>query len=75
MNLTLFYIFLFFRTSSFTLQALYNRIQSSFEKETKPCLLLIDDLSSLLSVGVHVQQVIDFSHYCSSLMCYSPTLV
>ncbi|KAL9961410.1 hypothetical protein ACROYT_G030343 [Oculina patagonica] len=61
------------RDQTFTLQSLYNRIKTSLGNETKPCLLLIDDLTALLSIGVQVQDVINFMHYCSALMCYSPT--
>ncbi|XP_020628482.1 elongator complex protein 6-like [Orbicella faveolata] len=63
------------RGQTFTLQPLCNRIKSSLGKETKPCLLLIDDLTALLSIGIHVQDVINFIHYCSTLMCYSPSMV
>ena len=63
------------RAPTFTLQPLYNRIKSSLGTETKPCLLLIDDLTALLSVGVPLQQVTDFIHYCVTLMCHSPTVV
>lgn len=63
------------RNASFTLQPLYNRIKSTFENEREPCLLVIDDLSCLLSIGIHVQNVIDFAHYCYSLMCCSTTML
>ena len=69
------YLLLFFRNASFTLQPLYKRIKSTFENEREPCLLIIDDLSCLLSIGIHVQNVIDFAHYCYSLMCCSTTMV
>lgn len=63
------------RNHSFTLQPLYNRIKSSFDNEQKPCLLLIDDLTSLLTIGIRVEEIIDFTHYCSTLMCFSPTML
>ena len=63
------------RAPTFTLQPLYNRIKSSLGTETKPCLLLIDDLTALLSVGVPLQQITNFIHYCAALMCHSPTVV
>ncbi|CAH3143685.1 unnamed protein product [Porites evermanni] len=66
---------IFFSNASFTLQPLYNRIKSTFENEKEPCLLVIDDLSCLLSIGIHVQNVIDFAHYCYSLMCCSTTML
>ncbi|KAJ7383717.1 Elongator subunit elp6 [Desmophyllum pertusum] len=65
--------FLNISNHNFTLQPLYNRIKSSLGKETKPCLLLIDDVTALLSIGIHVQEVISFIHYCSVMMCSSPT--
>jgi len=61
------------RNEGFTLQPLYHRIKSSFDDEQKPCLLLIDDLTSLLSIGIPVQEIIDFAHYCCTLMCYPTT--
>ncbi|XP_022789899.1 elongator complex protein 6-like [Stylophora pistillata] len=63
------------RAQTFTLQPLYNRIKSSLGDETKPCLLLIDDLTGLLSIGVHLQQITNFIHYCAVLMCHLPTVV
>ena len=63
------------RAPTFTLQPLYNRIKSSLGTETKPCLLLIDDLTALLSIGVPLQQITNFIHYCAALMCHSPTVV
>lgn len=62
------------RAPTFTLQPLYNRIKSSLGDETKPCLLVIDDLTALLSIGVHLQQITNFIHYCAFLMCHSPTV-
>ena len=69
-----FHIFLF-RNPNFSLQPLYNKIKSFATAEQNSGLLLIDDLSSLISIGVRVQEIIDFSHYCSTLMCFSPTVV
>lgn len=69
------FLICFHRAPTFTLQPLYNRIKSSFGDETKPCLLLIDELTVLLSIGVHVQQIANFIHYCAVLMCHSPTVV
>ena len=70
-----FFVVVCFSNQNFTLQPLYNRIKSSLGKETKPCLLLIDDITALLSIGIHVQEVISFIHYCSVMMCSSPTTV
>lgn len=63
------------RSQTFTLQPLYKRIKSFLGKETKPCLLLIDDLTALLSIGIHVQDIVNFIHYCSTLMCYPPSML
>ncbi|XP_067046764.1 elongator complex protein 6-like isoform X2 [Acropora muricata] len=63
------------RNPNFSLQPLYNKIKSFATAEQNPLLLLIDDLSSLISIGVRVQEIIDFTHYCSTLMCFSPTVV
>lgn len=65
------------RNQTFTLQPLYNRIKSSMIDTVgqSPCLLLIDDLTALISIGVRVQEIADFTHYCSTLMCFSPALV
>lgn len=34
-----------------------------------PPVLLVDDLSVLLSLGVSVGSVLDFSHYCRATVC------
>ncbi|XP_032230187.1 elongator complex protein 6 [Nematostella vectensis] len=59
------------RNGDFTLQQLYKQVQKSFEGVQGPCLLLVDDLSILLSLGVTASKVHDFAHYCMVLMCYS----
>ena len=63
------------RAKSFTLQPLYNRIKAFVEDVDRPCLLLIDDLNALLSLGIPVQDISDFMQYCFSLMCYSSKVV
>lgn len=39
------------------------------EEEWGPLVLLVDDLSVLLSLGVSVGAVLDFSHYCRATIC------
>ncbi|XP_034030248.1 elongator complex protein 6 [Thalassophryne amazonica] len=34
-----------------------------------PPVLLVDDLSVLLSLGVHIGAILDFSHYCKATVC------
>lgn len=35
-----------------------------------PPVLIVDDLSVLLSLGVSVRAVLDFSHYCNANICH-----
>lgn len=38
-------------------------------EEWGPLVLLVDDLSVLLSLGVSAGAVLDFSHYCRATIC------
>ncbi|XP_069066983.1 elongator complex protein 6 [Pleurodeles waltl] len=56
------------------LKHLYNFVRSSLAtssaEETWRCpVLLVDDLSVLLSLGVKAIQVVDFIHYCKTTIC------
>ncbi|XP_031723345.1 elongator complex protein 6 [Anarrhichthys ocellatus] len=69
----------FLRDPSVGLKSLYEFVRSSatsssvgeHEAEEKwgPPVLLVDDLSVLLSLGVSVGAVLDFSHYCRATVC------
>lgn len=70
-----------FRDPTVGLQSLYEFVRSSLssfgcgEKVTDGVeewgspVLLVDDLSVLLSLGVRVGAVLDFSHYCRATVC------
>lgn len=60
------------------LKSLYEFVRSSVSssgsraegaEEWGPPVLLVDDLSVLLSLGVSVGAVLDFSHYCRATVC------
>lgn len=61
------------------LRSLYESIRSSLsgsgdaaaepQSEWGPPVLLVDDLSMLLSLGVNAGAVLDFSHYCRTTVC------
>lgn len=61
------------------LRSLYESIQSSLSSSSDgdvepvrdwgPPVLLVDDLSVLLSLGVTAGAVLDFSHYCRTTVC------
>lgn len=60
------------------LRSLYEFVQSSVvesnggggaEEQWGPPVLLVDDVSVLLSLGVRVGAVLDFSHYCRATVC------
>ncbi|XP_019618100.1 PREDICTED: elongator complex protein 6-like [Branchiostoma belcheri] len=59
-----------------TLRPLYDQVKTLVCSEEGvlegPTLLLVDDLSVLVSLGMSVKDVADFMHYCRVLMC--PTL-
>ncbi|XP_074509105.1 elongator complex protein 6 [Sebastes fasciatus] len=68
----------FFRDPAVGLKSLYEFVRSSLtsssggEEEAEewgPPVLLVDDLSVLLSLGVSVGAVQDFSHYCRATVC------
>lgn len=70
----------FLRDPAAGLKSLYQFVGSSLtsgdvdddddEKEVRgPPVLLVDDLSVLLSLGVSVGHVLDFSHYCRATVC------
>ncbi|XP_038138374.1 elongator complex protein 6 [Cyprinodon tularosa] len=68
----------FLRNPSVGLKSLYEFVYSSVMdsgcmeeggEEWGPPVLLVDDLSVLLSLGVHVGAVLDFSHYCRAAVC------
>ncbi|XP_002737485.1 elongator complex protein 6-like [Saccoglossus kowalevskii] len=63
------------RDSKTTLQPLYemvrNAVCNSDGKVETPVLLLIDDLSILLSLGISLISVYDFMHYCVVMLCGS----
>lgn len=70
-----------FRDPSVGLKSLYEFVRSSVSssggseegadgaEEWGPPVLLVDDLSVLLSLGVDVGAVLDFSHYCRATVC------
>lgn len=58
------------------LKSLYEFVRSTASgsggrgaEEWGPLVLLVDDLSVLLSLGVSVGAVLDFSHYCRATIC------
>uniref|UniRef100_A0A1A8KP65 Elongator complex protein 6 n=1 Tax=Nothobranchius kuhntae TaxID=321403 RepID=A0A1A8KP65_NOTKU len=56
------------------LRSLYEFVQSSVigsgsSEDWGPPVLLVDDLSVLLSLGVSAGAVLDFSHYCRATIC------
>ncbi|XP_042280250.1 elongator complex protein 6 [Thunnus maccoyii] len=65
----------FLRDPAVGLRCLYEFVRSSVsspgggEEEWGPLVLLVDDLSVLLSLGVSVGAVLDFSHYCRATVC------
>ncbi|XP_070822607.1 elongator complex protein 6 [Chaetodon trifascialis] len=71
----------FLRDPSVGLRSLYEFVRSSMcstggggeqadgAEEWGPPVLLVDDLSVLLSLGVSVGAVLDFSHYCRAAVC------
>ncbi|XP_068591791.1 elongator complex protein 6 [Cebidichthys violaceus] len=72
----------FLRDPAVGLKSLYEFVRSSVtgsgvgereadgaEEEWGPPVLLVDDLSVLLSLGVSVGAVLDFSHYCRATVC------
>lgn len=68
-----------FRDPAVGLRSLYESIQSSVSgwadgkaepaADWGPPVLLVDDLSVLLSLGVTAGAVLDFSHYCRTSIC------
>lgn len=68
-----------FRDPAVGLRSLYEFIRSSLsgsydggagpEEAWGPPVLLVDDLSVLLSLGVSMGAVLDFSHYCRATVC------
>ncbi|KAK9514339.1 hypothetical protein VZT92_027812 [Zoarces viviparus] len=70
----------FLRDPAVGLKSLYEFVRSSAtssavgkheeaEEKWGPPVLLVDDLSVLLSLGVSVGAVLDFSHYCRATVC------
>ncbi|KAM7382929.1 hypothetical protein PAMP_002624 [Pampus punctatissimus] len=64
----------FLRDPGVGLRSLYEFVRSSVSssggaEEWGPSVLLVDDLSVLLSLGVKVGAVLDFSHYCRATVC------
>ncbi|XP_054478057.1 elongator complex protein 6 [Anoplopoma fimbria] len=71
----------FLRDPAVGLKSLYEFVRSSAissgggeeeadgAEEWGPAVLLVDDLSVLLSLGVSVESVLDFSHYCRATVC------
>uniref|UniRef100_UPI0037E8C795 elongator complex protein 6 n=1 Tax=Semicossyphus pulcher TaxID=241346 RepID=UPI0037E8C795 len=71
----------FLRDPAVGLKSLYQFVQSSLSssggsekgsdgtEEWGPPVLLVDDLSVLLSLGVSSGAVLDFSHYCRAVVC------
>lgn len=60
-----------FREPKFSLKPLYRKISEEVSKFTnnQPFLLLMDDVSVFLSLGVPVTCVYDFVHYCLVTAC------
>lgn len=69
----------FLRDPAIGLRSLYEFVRSSLTSSTDcsedeaekwgPPVLLVDDLSVLLSLGVSAGAVMDFSHYCRATVC------
>lgn len=68
----------FLRDPTVGLQRLYEFVRSSVSsdgggeegvEEWGPSVLLVDDVSVLLSLGVSAGAVLDFSHYCRATVC------
>lgn len=68
----------FLRDPAVGLRSLYEFVQSGMSssgigdegaEEWGPPVLLVDDVSVLLSLGVSVGAVLDFSHYCRATVC------
>ncbi|XP_023132498.1 elongator complex protein 6 isoform X1 [Amphiprion ocellaris] len=68
----------FLRDPTVGLRSLYKFVQSSLNssssgedgtEEWGPSVLLVDDISVLLSLGVSARAVLDFSHYCKATVC------
>ncbi|XP_033958270.1 elongator complex protein 6 [Gymnodraco acuticeps] len=69
----------FLRDPSVGLKSLYEFVRSAVSsngeeggdgsEEWGPPVLLVDDLSVLLSLGVSAGAVLDFSHYCRAIVC------
>ncbi|XP_075995880.1 elongator complex protein 6 [Genypterus blacodes] len=64
----------FLRDPAVGLRSLFQFVRVSLSRsagseEWGPPVLLVDDLSVLLSLGVSVDAVLDFSHYCRAAVC------
>ncbi|XP_067094337.1 elongator complex protein 6 [Osmerus mordax] len=65
-------VYHFLRDSDVGLRELYKFVCGSVVAESEewgPPVLLVDDLSVLLSLGVSVESALDFSHYCKATIC------
>ncbi|XP_048860119.1 elongator complex protein 6-like isoform X1 [Brienomyrus brachyistius] len=62
----------FLRGSQTDLRSLFRFVQRSVggAGEWSPSILLVDDMSVLLSLGVSVGAILDFSHYCRTTVCH-----
>lgn len=69
--------FIVFRNSSFSLKALWKLLKDRVEQvvDDGPHLLVIDDITALLNVGVSVQAIMDFVHYCKVFTTQHVSLV
>ncbi|XP_057689197.1 elongator complex protein 6 [Corythoichthys intestinalis] len=65
----------FLRNPGAGLRSLFQSVHSSLTSQgaesgsLRPPALLVDDVSVLQSLGVSVDSVLDFSHYCRALVC------
>lgn len=61
----------FLQDPSAGLRSLYEFVHDSLRASVDqgPAVLLVDDLSVLLNLGVSVEAVLDFSHYCRATIC------
>lgn len=59
-------IFSNLNSSTFSLKKIYKMIQANIPAD-KPTLVLIDDITTMVNIGVSVQDVCDFIHYCKVL--------
>lgn len=64
----------FLRSPDSGLRGLYEFVQESFVREGEeghwgPPVLIIDDLTVLLSLGLRAEAVLDFTHYCQAFVC------